>query len=115
MIFIKEDIDEYRFLENYIKNIFLEVLLERSMKKEDWEIPFFNTYYEDGTPFMDGNPIFSAKNLETGNIIKVVADKNCGGIIEFEDRFDNRKMNVIVFPISNIDFLKEALYKHVKG
>ena len=56
-----ENTDEYSKLEQYIENIFVKLLNINSINREKWIFPYFKTTYSDGTSFMDGNPIFSAR------------------------------------------------------
>ena len=56
-----ENTDEYSRLEQYIENIFVKLLNINSINREKWIFPYFKTTYSDGTSFMDGNPIFSAR------------------------------------------------------
>ncbi|MGG6357301.1 hypothetical protein DBR33_10095 [Stenotrophomonas sp. HMWF022] len=42
------------------------------LSREDFRRPHYNTFFVDGTKFRDANPIFSAKHLPSGNIVRVV-------------------------------------------
>ena len=57
-----ENIDEYSKLEQYIENTFVKLLNINLINREKMDFfPYFKTSYSDGTSFMDGNPIFSAR------------------------------------------------------
>lgn len=66
----------YKYLEQDFERIFAALLEKEQMNKEDFKIPYYNTCFANGKPFMDGNPMFSAKNLVTGNTLRVVMDSN---------------------------------------
>ena len=42
---------------------------------DQWQMPYFKTYEEDGTYFLDGNPIFSMYSERDNKIIKVIQEK----------------------------------------
>jgi len=75
-----ENTDEYSKLEQYIENIFVKLLNINSINREKWIFPYFKTTYSDGTSFMDGNPIFSARAPNEKKIIKIIVDDNYDAI-----------------------------------
>ena len=66
----------YKKLENHIKETFIELVILHNIDIKCFITPFYNTTFSNGTPFMDANPIFSAKHQKTGNILKVILDEN---------------------------------------
>jgi len=68
------DEKEYFSLEEYWKDHFTDLLKAAGEKPEDWQYPYYNTAFSNGTKFMDGNPIFSAQSLKTGEIMKIVQE-----------------------------------------
>lgn len=103
-----KNIDEYNKLEQYIENIFIKLLEINSINREEWIFPYFKTTYSDGTSFMDGNPIFSAKASNEKKIIKVIIDDNCHDICDFNSSFDENLLYTVIVPIkliNNIDVL----------
>jgi hypothetical protein len=41
----------------------------------EWTSPWFNTCYVDGTPMLDANPIFSAKNERLGRGLRIIQER----------------------------------------
>ena len=100
--------DEYKQLECYIESMFIKLLTLNSVSKDTWIFPYFKVKYSNGTPFMDGNPIFSAKDLHGKKIIKIIIDDEYETIVDFEGSFDGDLLYTIISPvklINNIDTL----------
>ena len=53
------DPEEYTRAESFWKQRW-EQIMEEVGQGESWRTPWFNTTFVNGTPFRDGNPIFSA-------------------------------------------------------
>ena len=98
-----ENIDEYSKLEQYIENIFVKLLNINSINREKWVFPYFKTTYSDGTSFMDGNPIFSARAPNKKKIIKIIVDDNYDTIYDFNSSFDENLLYTVIVPIKLID------------
>jgi hypothetical protein len=54
-----QDPREYELAQEFWRNKWQETL-ERTGKKDLWITPWFGTTFTNGTPCLDGNPIFSA-------------------------------------------------------
>jgi len=91
-----ENIDEYSKLEQYIENIFVKLLNINSINREKWIFPYFKTTYSDGTSFMDGNPIFSARAPNEKKIIKIIVDDNYDAIYDFNSSFDENLLYTVI-------------------
>lgn len=98
-----ENTDEYSKLEQYIENIFVKLLNINSINREKWVFPYFKTTYSDGTSFMDGNPIFSARAPNEKKIIKIIVDDNYDAIYDFNSSFDENLLYTVIVPIKLID------------
>ena len=89
--------------------MFVYLLKEVSSHMSDWVFPYFNATYADGTPFMDGNPIFSAKNTSTKRIIKIIVDDGYNDIFEYDSLFAESLLHTIVSPSALIDKVNAPL------
>ena len=103
------NIDKYKALEKCIENMFVYLLKEVSSHTSDWVFPYFKTTYTDGTPLMDGNPIFSAKNTSTKRIIKITVDDGYDDIFEYDSLFAESLLHTIVSPSALIDKVNTPL------
>ncbi|WP_298739892.1 hypothetical protein [uncultured Chitinophaga sp.] len=86
------DEKEYAALEQYWKDHFTALLKAAGEKPEDWQYPYYNTTFSNGTKFMDGNPIFSAQHLKTKETMKIVQEAFEGEELleHWEDEEDQR-------------------------
>ncbi|PJK10907.1 hypothetical protein CO608_00010 [Lysobacteraceae bacterium NML08-0793] len=94
---------EYIQLERHIESIFIKLLNSSSTSKDNWIFPYFKVEYSNGAPFMDGNPIFSAKDLHQKKIIKIIIDDEQENIADFEGSFDDSFLYTIISPIKSIE------------
>ncbi len=62
----------YDRLEQHIHDHFMTGINAASLRIEDFRSPHYNTFFVDGTKDRDANPIFSAKHLPSGNIVRIV-------------------------------------------
>jgi len=95
----------YLELESFLKNFFLNFI----NCKESVDCPYYNTTFSNGKPFMDGNPIFSARKKNNGTIIKVVLDEDANSLSEFDKEVDGFPIHVIVANVSSLDSIKEKI------
>jgi hypothetical protein len=51
------NIEEYRASEHFWQDLCENILIKKEQKKQ-WK-PWLNVHYVDGTPFLNGNPIYS--------------------------------------------------------
>lgn len=93
---------EYRESENFWCNL-CEKSIESNTNNSKWKV-WFNTYYADGTPFLDGSPIYS---LISSNKKKGVA------IYQEEPTIDNIKITAWMDKFGavdkNDDFVEELV------
>ncbi|TIK65426.1 hypothetical protein E4416_13895 [Stenotrophomonas maltophilia] len=62
----------YDRLEQHFQDHFTAGIHAARLHIEDFRSPHYNTFFLDGTKDRDANPIFSAKHLPSGNIVRVV-------------------------------------------
>ncbi|WP_313252084.1 hypothetical protein [Stenotrophomonas indicatrix] len=58
---------EQRFLDHFDAGI-----SAARLRPEDFRSPHYNVFFVDGTKDREANPIFSAKHLPSGNIVRIV-------------------------------------------
>ncbi|MGC5701688.1 hypothetical protein J4P02_15935 [Pseudomonas sp. NFXW11] len=51
-----------------------------------FKVPYYNTFFSNGLPFMDANPMFSAKNEVNGQILRVVLDEDAHELCSYRDK-----------------------------
>jgi len=84
------DRDEYAALEDHLQEFFLWSLAQTGAEPGGWTIPFFTASFADGTPFCDGNPVFSAANENKRVLLRVVLDGRTAEPFEYDDQWDGR-------------------------
>ena len=83
------DESQYRAAEEVWRKL-AEQVVQRVAKGELWETPWLNTEFADGSPCMDGNPIFSAVCRERRLALRVIQLEpmgNQGELNYWIDRF----------------------------
>lgn len=100
-----DDENVYLALESFLKDFFLSFI--NSEKSVD--CPYYNTTFSNGKPFMDGNPIFSARKKSNGAIIKVILDEDADSLSEIDKEVDGTQIHVIVANISFLNSIKEKI------
>lgn len=74
---------------------------------EEFKVPYYNTYFSNGLPFMDGNPIFSAKNEVNGQVHRVVLAENVHELCSYRDKEAGCELVII----GNLALLEEIKKK----
>ncbi|MBM9914789.1 MULTISPECIES: hypothetical protein [Stenotrophomonas] len=62
----------YDRLEQHFLDHFTAGIQATKLRAEDFRNPHYNVFFEDGTKDREANPIFSAKHLPSGNIVRIV-------------------------------------------
>lgn len=62
----------YDHLEQHFLGAFTTGLQAANLRAEHFRSPYYKVFFVDGTKDRDANPIFSAKHLPSGNIVRVV-------------------------------------------
>jgi hypothetical protein len=104
------DRDESAVLEDCLKEFFLRSLAQTGAEPGDWTIPFFTTSFADGTPFCDGNPVFSAANENKKVLLRVVLDDQAAEPFEYDDHWNGRYAErVVVGRVADLDAIKDRM------
>ncbi|MGY2292371.1 hypothetical protein ACW9H6_21915 [Pseudomonas sp. SDO528_S397] len=75
---------------------------------EVFKAPCYNTFFSNGLPFMDGNPIFSAKNEVSGQILRVVLDEDVHELCSYRDKEAGCEL-VVIGNLALLDEIKEKI------
>ncbi|PII19441.1 hypothetical protein CR919_12380 [Stenotrophomonas sp. LMG 10879] len=62
----------YDRLEQHFLDTFATGIQAAGLRVGDFRSPHYNTFFVDGTKDRDANPIFSAKHLPSGHIVRIV-------------------------------------------
>jgi len=62
----------YDRLEQHFLDTFATGIQAAGLRVGDFRSPHYNTFFVNGTKDRDANPIFSAKHLPSGNIVRIV-------------------------------------------
>lgn len=76
----------YVQLEQYLYDYFLTECHASGVDSKNFKAPFYNTAFSNGTPFRDGNPIFSARNKTTSKILRIVLDEDTDSLVSYRDK-----------------------------
>ena len=108
------DEQSYIRLERYLYDLFFQECDTRGIESKNIKAPFYNTAFSDGTPFRDGNPIFSARNEVTGNILRIVLDEDTVPLVTYHDKDMGCEL-VIIARIALLKQISEELVGWVKS
>ncbi|MGY4817701.1 hypothetical protein ACVNP3_17350 [Pseudomonas chlororaphis subsp. piscium] len=109
-----ENKETYFSLEQYLFDFLHIKLKENKKNKQDFKVPFYKTTFANGMPFMDGNPILSAKNEHTGELLRVVLDEDAAGISHFRESKEPGEELVIIGTISDLEEVKKEILKWIE-
>ncbi|WP_029978737.1 hypothetical protein [Pseudomonas sp. PH1b] len=101
------DKDRYLELERSFYDHFRLKVQENPVGTEVFKAPYYNTFFSNGSPFMDGNPIFSVKNQLNGQILRVVLDEDAHELCSYRDKEAGCELVVI----GNLALLEEIKEK----
>ncbi|VVP99280.1 hypothetical protein PS925_02141 [Pseudomonas fluorescens] len=76
----------YLRLEQDFYDFFYLEALKKQIDFKIFKVPYYNTFFSNGTPLMDGNPIFSARNELSGQILRVVLDEGAEKLSFYYDK-----------------------------
>ncbi|WP_460926201.1 hypothetical protein [Pseudomonas sp. MC6] len=106
--------DSYFQLEqDFYKFFYLEVQ-KNEVASEIFKAPFYNTFFSNGTPFMDGNPIFSVRNEVNGQILRIVLDEEVDELSSYQDKEAGCEL-VIFGNLSLMDEIKKMISAWIKA
>ncbi|WP_154660609.1 hypothetical protein [Pseudomonas cremoricolorata] len=72
--------------------------------------PYYQTTFNNGQPFRDANPIFSAKNLKSSNSIRIIIEEDSNNVSVIEENKDTGLETIAFGGIENLNELLESLY-----
>ncbi|MCE7764308.1 hypothetical protein GQL56_16790 [Pseudomonas putida] len=98
--------EKYKLLEDYFIQIFNQEIEEQKSTPAEFITPHYSGHFADGTPFMDGNPIFSAKNTTTGNILRIVISDDVSKYAKNHNTVDDFEELCLVMKISEISLVR---------
>ncbi|WP_201207014.1 hypothetical protein [Pseudomonas sp. S37] len=104
-----ESQEKYKLLENYFFKIFIEETKSQGLSLAEFKTPHYSAHFANGTPFMDGNPIFSAKNIATGNILRIVITDDVSKYAKNHNTIDNFEELCIVMRISELNLVQQDI------
>ncbi|MBK0026888.1 hypothetical protein IAE57_12005 [Stenotrophomonas sp. S48] len=89
----------YDRLEQHVLDHFMAGIGAARLRAEDFRSPHYNVFFADGTKDREANPIFSAKHLPSGNIIRIVIFESHPVYTEVHNRVgdDNANDELCVF------------------
>jgi hypothetical protein len=105
------DRETYLNLENFFIDFFISKLEILDKNRNVFTIPFYKTTFQNGEPFMDGNPIFSVKNEINGEILRVIIDENNYKLELLNKKSEFGKELVVIGNITMLDDIKEKIDK----
>ena len=108
------DEQSYLQLERYLYDRFFLECNENGIGVKEFKAPFYNTAFSDGTPFREGNPIFSARNEITGKILRIVLDEDAGPLVSYRDKDMGCEL-VIIAKVGLLEHIAEKLAEWVKS
>lgn len=100
--------DCYLELERSFYDYFQLTVQASGVGAEVFKVPYYNTFFSNGLPFMDGNPIFSAKNEVNGQIIRVVLDEDVNELCSYRDKEAGCEL-VVIGNLSVLDEIKKKI------
>ena len=108
------DMDCYISLESHFFGFFQGLICRLKIDEGRVKFPFYKTCFSNGVPFFDGNPIFSAKDNQSGKILRVVLDDEVDRLKYFNDK-DGGCEFVIVGSIMMLSLIEKEIANWVKG
>lgn len=100
----------YKKLEEHLVVFFNSKIAELRINGNFYELGFYNTKFSNGESFMDGNPIFSVKNKQNENVLKVIIDSVLE-LIEYDSKTDAGTVHVVIADIRMLDGIKIKIFE----
>ncbi|GLO58908.1 hypothetical protein GIB19_27900 [Pseudomonas sp. ITEM 17296] len=101
------NIETYTKLEELFKSAFA-AHTKTTSSTSHYITPFYNTTFKNGQPFRNANPIFSALNLKSKKLIRIIIEENEHNISVVEKKTDHGTETIIFGGTTN---LSEILIK----
>ncbi|RJL55756.1 hypothetical protein [Pectobacterium carotovorum] len=104
----------YLSLVEHLYDFFHAEIRRKDRHLEGIIAPYYQTHSLNGTLFMDGNPIFSARNEESGHVIRVVLDEDFPQMTCFNDK-EHKHEFVVLGDIKSLDLIKAKMTGWIDG
>lgn len=111
--YLREE-QNYIQLEQYLYDRFLLACNEEETEIKELKAPFYNTAFSDGTPFRDGNSIFSARNEITGRILRIVLDEDVDLLVLYRDKDMGCEL-VIIARVGLLEHITEKMAEWLRA
>ncbi|AIR91226.1 hypothetical protein [Pseudomonas cremoricolorata] len=98
----------YHMLEDCFARTFKEAI-EAYGLSGNFITPYYHTAFNNGQPFRDANPIFSAKSLKSSNTIRIIIEEDSNNVSVVEENKDNGLETIAFGGIKNLNELLESL------
>jgi hypothetical protein len=106
-----DDVNVYLELEKFFSDYFNLKLKELRINKDFFKIPFYKTVFNNGMPFMDGNPIFSVKNEIKETILRIIIDEDVNELTLLNQKSEFGKEFIVIGNIGMLDDISIKIYK----
>jgi hypothetical protein len=104
----------YVELEQYLLNRFFLECDANGVELKKFKAPFYNTTFSNGTPFREGNPIFSARNEVAGTILRIVLDEDTDSLVSYRDKDMGCEL-VIIARIASLEDITKKMAEWVRS
>lgn len=95
-----------------LEQLFIDVFTQTASKYENhanFIAPFYRTTYDNGQPFSDANPIFSARDIEQKKIIRIIIEDEADKISTAYKNTDYGEETIVFGGIANLPELIATL------
>jgi hypothetical protein len=104
----------YIELERYLYDRFFLECKTSELELAKFKAPFYNTTFSDGTPFREGNPIFSVRNEVSGTVLRIVLDEDTDSPVSYRDKHMGCEL-VIIAKVALLEHITKEMAEWVKS
>jgi hypothetical protein len=102
--------EAYDRLEEQVISTFKRSLVKERMQSEKFITPYYRDVCVDGTRIRDANPIFSVRNTDTGNILRIVISEGVKGYSVIHNDIEGFDELCLIIQLRNLSrAIKETL------
>ncbi|MBV4539431.1 hypothetical protein [Pseudomonas urmiensis] len=94
--------ETYDRLEEHLINTFKNSLAKEAIQSEKFLTPHYIDICVDGTRLRDANPIFSVRNTDTGNILRIVISEGVKGYSAIHNDIEGFDELCLVIQLRNL-------------
>ena len=109
-----DNAQSYVELERHLYELFYSEGQAHGLDASKFKMPYCNTKFSDGTPCQDGNPIFSTRNENTDQILRIVLDDDIDTLVSYHDKEINCEL-VLVGKVALLDEIKKEMCKWIRS